>query len=141
VDAAALAAADQRSYLWSAAEAGVARRIGYLVPERTFQRRLEATAALPGGATAAGPRDAPWLLRSAAPWPPVPAGEPVLLDVNASWFDEADGDALLARLAGVRADLVICSLAEDAPVVTAEARARLRAFAARLAGRAVEPAP
>ncbi len=141
VDAAALAAADQRSYLWSAAEAGVARRLGYLVPERTFQRRLEATAAAPGGATAAGPRDAPWLLRTAAPWPPVPAGEAVLLDVNASWFDEADGDALLERLAGVRADLVTCSLAEDAPVVTAAARERLRAFAARLAGRPVEVAP
>ena len=140
VDAAALAAADQRSYLWAAAEAGVARRIAYLVPPRTFARRLEASAAAPGGATAAGPRDAPWLLRTASP--AAPGGEPVLLDVNASWFDEAGGDDLLRLLgeARVEADLVILSLAEDAPAVPEAARAALRAFAARLAGRPVEVA-
>jgi len=140
VDAAALAAADQRTYLWAAAEAGVARRIAYLVPPRTFARRLEASAAAPGGATAAGPRDQPWLLRTAAP--AAPGGEPVLLDVNASWFDEASGDELLRLLGegGVRSDLVVLSLAEDAPVVTEGARAALRTFAARLAGRPVEVA-
>jgi len=138
VDAAALSAADQRSYLWSAAEAGVARRVAYLVPPRTFARRLEASAAAPGGATAAGPRDQPWLLRTASP--AAPGGEPVLLDVNASWFDEASGDELLRLLGegGVRSDLVVLSLAEDAPAVPEAARSALRAFAARLAGRPVE---
>jgi len=56
--------------------------------------------------------------------------------VNASWFDEATPEALLAALRDARlaSDLVTLSLAEDAGDVSEHARDGLRRFAAKLAG-------
>jgi hypothetical protein len=129
-----------RDYLWVAGSTGVARRILYVEPGSAIDRRLSDLgfdrAALPFPISS---RAFPRTLLAELPR----VDEPVLLDVNASWFDEGTAEELLAMLRGsaLRADLVTLSLAEDADDVTAAARDRMRAFASAFAPGGAEVAP
>jgi len=128
------AQATPASYLWVAFQLRVARRLFFVSPPKALADRLRSLdqddSALPLQIDAEA---APRALDRSAPH----LAEPVLLDVNASWFDEADGEALLAgvRAARLRVELVTVTLAEDADDVSPAARVAARAFAAALAGR------
>jgi hypothetical protein len=140
-DALLQAEASPANYLWVAASTNVARRIFYLSPPKALAARLDSLRLTP----AALPLqiDAAAIPRTLAASPPHLLEEPVLLDVNASWFDEADGATLLAsvRGSGLRMELVTVGLAEDAADVTPAARAAARAFAASLSAESKEPTP
>ena len=124
--------AGARNHLRVAAETGIARRIVYVIPPAALAARLRAEGADPALPSLAFPAEA--FPRAIAAAPPA-SDEPVLLDVNASWFDEATPEALLAALRDARlaSDLVTLSLAEDAGDVSDRARDGLRRFAANLA--------
>jgi hypothetical protein len=128
------ARASPRNYLAVASATGVARRIFYVSPPRALDQRLASL-----GMT----REALPLRIDAGPAPRVLDGtfpsleEPVLLDIDASWFDESDGDALLRALSsrGLKIELATLPLAEDADDVSPSARQALQAFAPLLAER------
>jgi hypothetical protein len=128
------AASGPRDYLAVAASLGIARRIHYVSPRRALTERLDVLA--PGGVPDLPLRidvqSFPRYLDGRLP----PVGEPVLLDVNASWFDEEEGATLLEAIgaAGLRVELATLSLAEDGPDVSPGARDALRDFARRLEG-------
>ena len=87
MDAALLAAAGPRNHLWVAAELGIARHVWFVSPPAALSARLatldRARADLPIRIDAqAHPRE----LDGRAPV----CDEAVLLDVNASWFDEGE---------------------------------------------------
>src|SRR6266545_3636210 len=131
IDSAVAAAAGPRSHLWVAAATGIARRVHYLIPPRALSERLATIPAQPSALPLAVDDEAhPRTVDGAPPR----LSEPVLLDVNASWFDEAEGTELLALLreAGTTTDLVTLSLGEGNDDVSDGARERLRAFAAML---------
>jgi len=139
-DAALLAAAGPRNHLRVAAELGVARRVAFVSPPGALDARLSAI----GRSRADLPLDIddgphPRELRADPP----AAGEPVLLEVNASWFDEGEPGALAEalRAARLRSDLVAVSLAEDSPDVSDGARERARAFARAIAAGTAEGTP
>lgn len=120
------------SYLWAAAQAGVARRIAYAEPPATFRARAAALE-LAGD----GPLDLQIMGFPREARPALPSvSEPVLLDVAASWFDEGTGEELSRMLeaSGLRVDLVTLNLLEGSADVSDAARARLRAFGERVAG-------
>ncbi|HET9555421.1 MAG TPA: hypothetical protein VFP50_20830 [Anaeromyxobacteraceae bacterium] len=134
------AAATPADYLWTAASLRVARRLFYVSPPGALRGRL---AALGRAAEVLPLRiDAAAIPRTLDALPPS-LDEPVLLDVNASWFDDADAGALreALRRARLRCGLVIVSLAEDAADVSPAARSAARAFAASFAAEAGAPAP
>jgi len=140
MDAAFAAAAGPRSHLWVAAATGIARRVHYLIPPRALRERLATIPAQPSALPLAVDDEAhPRTVDGAPPR----LSEPVLLDVNASWFDEAEGTELLALLreAGTTTDLVTLSLGEGNDDVSDGARERLRAFAAMLDAREEPVAP
>jgi hypothetical protein len=126
-DAALLAASGPRNHLWVAAELGVSRRTWFVSPPASLGDRLASLgrgeAELP---LAIAAQTHPRVLDRRPP----EVAEPVLLEVNASWFDEGDGDSLARALdaSGVRTDLVAISLAEDSVDVSPGARDRARAF-------------
>jgi len=131
---------DARNYLLVAAETGIARRILYLSPPGTLEARLRTL----GVDRASLPLALPSQVFPRTLLAELPASdEPVLLDVNASWFDEGAPEALMQtlRASRLRIDLVTLSLAEDADDVSDRARAGLRQFAAALAGTAREERP
>jgi hypothetical protein len=140
LDDALVRRAGPRNHLWVAAATGLAWRVAYVPPPRALDERL---AALGLGRDAVPARLAsetfPRLLLAAPPR----TDERVVLDVNASWFDEGTPADLLdaLRASGLRPALVTLSLAEDATDVSAAARAALRVFGATLAGRELEAAP
>ncbi len=138
--AAVFGGAGKRNHLWVAAVTGVARRVHYLSPPGALRERLQAI----GRSGSALPLDIDEraLPRTIDAAPPRLA-EPVLLDVNASWFDESGGDELLVllRAAGTTADVVTLSLAEGNEDVSDAARERVRAFAAKLGAREERVAP
>lgn len=118
---------DGHNFLWVAIRTGLARRLFLVVPEMVFRKKHHE-------ADLGGVEDRFDLLGTpivvAAGLPAV--REPVLLVVDASWFDVADGEALLAqvRRSGLTSDLVAVRLADDA---SAAARVRTLAFARALA--------
>ncbi len=127
-DAALLAAAGPRNYLRIAAELDIARRVEFVSPPAALDARLSSI----GRAQADLPLDiddGP-LARELDAAPPA-VSEPVLVDVNASWFDEGEPALLVAELRTARmsSDLVTVSLAEDSTDVSDRARERARAFA------------
>jgi hypothetical protein len=132
--AAILGATTDRSYLWAAVELGVARRIVFVEPRDRLVARAEALGLAPprpGEPLDLGIAGLERLVYDRVP----PLREPVLLDVAASWFEDGDADALLAELsaAGLRADAVTLNRLEGSADVSAGARDRLAAFAAKLA--------
>ncbi len=129
-----------RSYLRVAAETGIARRILYLSPPGTLEARLRTLGVDRASLPLALPSQVfPRVLYDKLP----DVDEPVLLDVNASFFDEGTAAGLLdaLRRSRLRIDLVTLSVAEDADDVSDRARAGLRQFAAALAGTAREERP
>jgi hypothetical protein len=127
-------------YLWVTASLNVARRIYYVSPPLALETRLASMGDTRGALPLRIDEEAtPRALDGSPPR----IGEPVLLDVNASWFDESDGPALAAalRAAALRCDLVTISLAEDAADVSPRARNAARAFARALETRAEEILP
>ncbi len=128
------------NYLFVSASTGIARRLFYVSPPRSLRERLAALGATP----AALPMriDAEAIQRTLDGSPPV-LDEPVLLDVDASWFDEGTGAELLERMAaaGLQIELVTLSLADDAADVSPTAREALRAFAEALPKKMADGTP
>jgi len=118
-----------RNHLWVALRTGLVRRLHLVLPERVIRRRHPA----PDLSAVADRMDlwgAPVTVTARVP----SIAEPVLLGVDASWFEEDDGGALLEALrgSGLVSDLVTVSLSEGSPDVSPAARERARAFAAAL---------
>lgn len=134
------ASAAPPNHLWVAASLGVVRRIFYVSPPRALEARLASLGVGPGSLPIRV--DAETFPRNLHRSPPR-LDEPVLLDVNASWFDESDATALLGalRASGLAVALATISLAEDAEDVSPAARDAARAFAAELAARPPERRP
>ncbi len=135
-----LAEAGPRNHLRIASELDIARRVEFVSPPAALGARLSsigrARADLPL-AIDAGPEARE--LRAAPPR----LSEPVLVDVNASWFDEGEPAALESELrtAQISSDLITVSLAEDNPDVSDRARESARAFARAIASGAGEGSP
>jgi hypothetical protein len=128
------------NYLRVAVALRVARRLFFVSPPKALADRLGSL----GLTAAALPLhiDVEATPRTLDGTPPQ-LEEPVLLDVDASWFDEADGHTLLAALRGSRLkiELATVSLAEDAEDVTPAARDAARGFATELAGALAKAIP
>jgi hypothetical protein len=134
LDARLLATAGPRGYLFAAASTGIARRIEYVSPPATLEERLAAMDLAPAALPALLPSQAfPRRLRADLPG----EGEPVLLELSASWFDDPRAPDLLALVRDARlpSDLVVVNLAEDAADVSEPARAAARDLAASLGAR------
>jgi len=126
---------DYKNFLWIAYQTDVAREIYNVVPAADFMQRFGVSAASAGSkdvdAQVFGfPRTVTTRLPALA--------EPVLLNIDASYFGSADPAGLLDALlkSGLRADLVTVCLAQDNPDVTDLDRQKLLGFTRLLAGHA-----
>lgn len=124
---------DYRNILWVALNSGIARRTFNVIPVADFRERFELPAsagipadvaehdcALPRTITARLPR----------------LSEPVVLNIDASYFAHTDPVQLAAQLreSGLAADLVTLCLSEDSPDVSAGERAAALQAARELGG-------
>jgi len=133
--------ASYRNFLWDAFQENIVRKIYNVIPPSDFAQRF-------GQENAAGSRQeiiekfaASDIYDGAqrtftATLPRIT--EPVLLNIDASYFGSADARELFDSLmrSGLRSDLVTVCLSEDNPDVTDLERGRLREFLALLSQRA-----
>jgi hypothetical protein len=130
---------DRMSHLWLAVRGGLAREVRHVVPRATFQEKRAAALAEETDVVSVGADEVVlhhWgARRTISDRLPRP-GEPVVLVVDASWFEPADAGALRRELerADLAIDLVVLCLAEDDPEVAARRRDELLALAAVLRG-------
>lgn len=125
-----------QNLLWIALQTGIARRIHHLVPPDTLDEKLGQIGPRPVGARVRGRRilthehGSPRVVADAFPVAP----EPVLLSVDASYFEARDPGEFLEemRRASLNADRIVLCRSEDNEEVGPEARARLDELAARL---------
>ena len=127
--------ADYKSYLWVAFQSNMVRGIYNVIPPADFIKRFELTDAKAAQIDIdkhefGSPRLATTKLPALA--------EPVLLNIDASYFASTEPAQLLATLlkSGLRSDVVSLCLAEDNPDVGAAERQRLRDFIGLLSGHA-----
>jgi hypothetical protein len=127
--------ADYKSYLWVAFQTNRIRGIYNVIPPADFLKRFQLTDAKAAQIDIdkhefGSPRLATTRLPALA--------EPVLLNIDASYFASTDPAQLLATLlkSGLRSDVISLCLAEDNPDVGAPERQRLRDFIGLLSGHA-----
>lgn len=125
--------------LWQAVQSGISRSVHHLLPRAELDVRLAGLDAGAVGVTLEGreilthfngtPRRIAETLPSIA--------EPVLLSVDASFFDAGSVSDLIGLLRGstLSSDLITLCRSEDNPDVSDQARHRLDEFARALAGR------
>ncbi len=126
-----------RNRLWVAMRAGIAREIVHVVPPAVFPEKLAAAQEITNDVVSVGAHEVTlhhWGSRRAITDAVPSVAEPVVLVVDASYFDLAAPEDLVRQLAAAAtaADLVILDLAEDNPQVSARGRDALLAFAARI---------
>lgn len=127
--------ADYKSYLWVAFQSNMVREIYNVIPPGDFQKRFGLKDA------AAVQKD---IFEHASGSPLIsttrlPAlAEPVLLNIDASFFASTDPAQFLALLlkSGIKSDIISVCLAEDNPDVSAADRQKLQTFIALLSGHA-----
>jgi hypothetical protein len=127
-------------YLWVAASTGIARQIVYVSPPEALDERLASL----GWSRSVLPASIPWEVfpRSLeASFPRI--DEPVMLEICASWFDDARTRDPLAEIlaSGLHPDLIVVNLAEDAEDVSDHAREAARSLAAALGASAARHHP
>ena len=124
-----------RNFLWVAAQANIARKIAYVFPSNAFAAKEQVRERNPHVRYSAGEIGFSYggFPRSVTGTVPE-VREPVLLNIDASYFREGDPEKLVADLAnsGVRTDLVTLCLSEDDPETTPEDRRKLLRMASRL---------
>jgi len=118
------------NYLWAAQESGIARSIEHIVPATTFSQKAAYARTIPGIVVSErgielSDYGTPRVISS------IYAGddEPVMLNIDASYFDNADMDEFLSAIGNNgRLKPVIISLyyAEDSPDVTENGRKALK---------------
>lgn len=125
--------ASYRNFLWNAFQSNIARKIYNVIPLPDFMQRFglkdpvearkEITEKFSGHDTYDGAQRV-----FTARLPAIT--EPVLLNIDASFFASTDAAQLLESLmkSGLKSDLVTACLAEDNPDVTDSERQRLRSF-------------
>lgn len=128
----------EENLLWLAVETGVARRVIHVLPDDRYTEKLEILRSLdyaPDYETVVATEQeiyapyytAPRLLYSPQYLPEI--DEPVILFVDASFFDETDtpriSEIVRERLSPA---LIIAATLDDDPAVTAQQRERLRLF-------------
>lgn len=132
---------EYRNFLRVAVKGNVARELYNVLPPEAFREKFRSVG---GGSRAEGV----WvagdtvvthdfgLRRTITGRIPL-VEEPVLINIDASYFSGADAPALLSELkrSGVRTDLLTLTLSEDNPDVSEAERERLREFARLLGGR------
>lgn len=130
---------DDKNFLFVSLLKGIAREIIHIVPEQAFQEKLR-FAEKNGIAATNGKINVPF--RGSPRWiAPLselkPIREPVLLYVNASFFEEVEPAALFNHLRdiGLKTDLVVLCRSFDDDEVTPLEREKLDAFA-RMIGEA-----
>jgi hypothetical protein len=130
---------DRMSHLWLAVRAGLAREVRHVVPPATFREKRAAALAEDTDVVSIGAHEIVlhhWGARRTISDRLPRSAEPVVLVIDASWFELGDAGALRRDLerSGLTADLVAISLAEDDPAVGARSRDELLALAAGLRG-------
>lgn len=124
---------DQRNFLWIAMRTNIARRIYHVLPPYMFTEKREAVEAYTRGVSVKQGTIITHFLGSsrviAERMPTIK--EPVLLIIDASYFEYAGGSSLFddLRASGVKTDLLILCLSEDNPDVQEQERKKLRQFA------------
>jgi hypothetical protein len=123
-----------RDFLWVALQSNIAREIVTVIPPEEFRKRFGLTDAAPIKDVTDHEYGSPRRFTTSL----TSTSEPVLLNIDASYFASADAAKLLDLLqhSGLKADLVTLCLAEDNPDVTDPERQRLLEFARLLAQRA-----
>jgi hypothetical protein len=120
-----------------AMQVGVVREVYYVLSRSDYGERRDAVAGLAGVSVRPDRivMDHWGSPRTLTPWLPAIA-EPVVLNVDASYFAEGDGQGLLEsiRRSGLRADVVTVNLARDNPEVDDAQREAAMAFASALSG-------
>lgn len=125
--------------LWVAVRTGVAREVVHILPWPTWREKRAAALvdatdvrAVSDGEIVAHLWGSRRTLTASVP----SSTEPVLLEIDASYFELSDPVQLLQDLvrAGLEADLLILNSAEDNPAVTERGRAGLERFARELPG-------
>lgn len=129
---------NNRNFLWVAMRGNVARRIYNVLPADDFRKKLAGEGGAGSGVAVSGDeltaddRGSKRILSSRMPH----IGEPVLLNLDASFFETTEPAAFIQdlRASGLRADGITLCLAEDNPEVTRTGRERLAKAARMLAG-------
>jgi hypothetical protein len=127
------------NHLWIAMRLGTVREIRHVVPASTFRDKRAAAREDGTDVVSLDDRDIVlhhWGSRRAITAAVPSLAEPVVLVVDASYFEAGDPDELLRDLsrAGLGADLVLLCLAEDNPDVGPRGREGLAKFATLLEG-------
>jgi hypothetical protein len=125
--------ASYRNFLWNAFQSNIARKIYNVLPPAVFMQRFELKDIREAEKEIIEHFDASVVYDGAqrtftAKLPSI--AEPVLLNIDASYFSSVDAAQLLDSLlkSGIRADLVTVCLAEDNPDVNDNERQQLRSF-------------
>jgi len=119
-----------RNVLWTAMQANLLREIDYVLPAPMFEERKRSLAASRTDVLSISHNRIvahDWGSRRTLS-PVLPdLTEPVLLNIDASYLEEADEQAVYAMLAAsqLKADVLTVTLSEDNPEISAVARQRL----------------
>jgi hypothetical protein len=113
-----------KDYLWVAFQTNIAREIYTVLPPADFKERFDNPQ--PKKEIAVYEYGSPRIFTSSLP----SVAEPVLLNIDASYFASTDAAQLIDELmkSGLKADIVTICLAEDNPDVTDRDRQKARDF-------------
>ena len=121
-----------RNFLWIASQTNIAREIYTILPPADLKKRFDNTQPLKE--IVIYEYGSPRIFTTSLP----SLAEPVLLNIDASYFASADAAQLLDELmkSGLKADIVTICLAEDNPDVTDLDRQKARDFITLLSAHA-----
>lgn len=122
-----------KNFLWVMMQGNVAREIYYILPDAVFHEKMNAAQAERRSVSVTADRiitnyfGSKRVISNRLP----DIKEPVLLNIDASFFDSPDAAVLMKELknSGLRVDALTLNFAEDNPDVTNIGRERLKGFA------------
>jgi hypothetical protein len=125
-----------KNFLWVMMQGNIAREIYYLLPDAVFYEKMNAARAEGRNVSVTADRiianyyGSKRVVSNRLP----DIKEPVLLNIDASFFNSTDTAGLMKELksSGLRIDALTLSFAEDNPYVTDVGRKRLKRFAEEL---------
>lgn len=127
--------ADHKSYLWVAFQTNLIRAIYHVIPPDDFIKRFQLKDASEAQKDKVQHEfGSPRIITTRLPV----IAEPVLLNIDASFFASTDPAQFLALLlkSGIKSDVISVCLAEDNPDVSAADRQKMQTFIGLLSGHA-----
>jgi hypothetical protein len=125
-----------KNFLWVMMQGNIAREIYYLLPDAVFYKKMKTARAEGRNVSVTADRVVAnyYGSRRVISHRLPDIKEPVLLNIDASYFESTEADGLMKELksSGLRIDALTLSFAEDNPYVTDVARERLKVFAEEL---------